>query len=347
VTVDRAGNVALGIVNPGFRSLVVNDRGARLHRIFRIEDGRQEVVVDGKLAAAFLCGRLAVGNDCGDALADEAHNPVEHRGVVRIDDRIFVPGARIEVRRRVFVSQNRPHAGNGQRLAPADRSDAGVGVGRTQELEMQQSRRRRVHRIMGATANDGACGRRGHAAAARRTGFGCFDLAHTADGIFDRAISGAAANVALQGPFEILLLRLVEARGRDDHARRAETTLESLRLQKGFLYRVQFAVPCQAFNRRDGAALDAEGWKQTGMHRLAVDHHRARPAVPGVAALLDAETAELAQQCPQALARSRLCVVALSIHQKNHDAPALLPSNSRRISSANCCVTCRRQAGDP
>ena len=42
---------------------------------------------------------------------------------------------------------------------------------------------------------------------------------------------------------------------------------------------------------------------QAGMHRLAVEPHGACAAIAGVAALLDAERALVAQERPQALAR--------------------------------------------
>ena len=58
----------------------------------------------------------------------------------------------------------------------------------------------------------------------------------------------------------------------------------------------------QAFDGGDLAAVGAEGRDQAAVHRLAVEIDGAGAAVAGVAALLDAEMAELAQEGAQALA---------------------------------------------
>ena len=52
-------------------------------------------------------------------------------------------------------------------------------------------------------------------------------------------------------------------------------------------------------------AVGAEGGDQAAMHRLAVDQHGAGAAVAGVAALLDAEVPEFAQERAQALSGAR------------------------------------------
>ena len=63
------------------------------------------------------------------------------------------------------------------------------------------------------------------------------------------------------------------------------------------------AVGREAFDGGDGVALGAEGGDEAAMHRLAVEQHGAGAAVAGVAAFLDAEMSELAQERAQALAR--------------------------------------------
>ena len=132
VAVDLAGDVTPRIMDAALRSFVVNDRGARPHRLFGIENGWQFLVFDRELAATLFGGGLAVGDHAGEALADEAHHPVQQRGVVRIDDRVLVPGGRIELRRSVFVGQDRAHARNGQSFVGADRCDARMRVRRTE-----------------------------------------------------------------------------------------------------------------------------------------------------------------------------------------------------------------------
>ena len=87
----------LRIVDAGLRTLVVKDRCARLHRCFRIEHGRKDFVVDTELAATGFGGGFALGHHGSDALADEADDPVQDRGVVGIDASILMSGARIEL----------------------------------------------------------------------------------------------------------------------------------------------------------------------------------------------------------------------------------------------------------
>ena len=103
----------------------------------------------------------------------------------------------------------------------------------------------------------------------------------------------------------------------------------------------------QALDGRHLAAFGAERRHQAAMHRLAVEIDRAGATVAGVAPLLDAEPAELAQISAQALPGRRRCreflAVDLYAHLGAHGA-APAPS-SRRISSAKCRLMCRRHAG--
>ncbi len=185
-----------GIVDARLRSFVVNDRGARLHRCLRIENGGKDLVVDDQPVAARLGRGFAIGHHGGDALTDKTHNPVQYRGVVGIDALVLVPGGRVKLCRRVFISQDRAHARNRQCAVLADRFDPRMRMRRAQQLEMQKPGRCDVHRVAGGAADNGAPGRRGNTAAACVTGFGVFGLAHPANGIFDCAVAGATTNVA-------------------------------------------------------------------------------------------------------------------------------------------------------
>ena len=48
--------------------------------------------------------------------------------------------------------------------------------------------------------------------------------------------------IALERGRKIATLRLIEARGRHDHARRAESALKALSIEEGLLHRVQAAI---------------------------------------------------------------------------------------------------------
>ena len=281
------------------------DGRAVFHRLVGIEHRRQNFVFHRDAAAAFLGRRLAVGDDGGDALADEAHDLVEHQGVVGIDGALLVPRGREGDRRRVFMRQHRMHAGHGQRLVFVDRADARVRVRRAQKFHVKQAVDRDIEREARLAGDHIGPGRRRHAVADRFAGRGILDVAHAADRVRDRAIAGAAADIALQRAAEVRPLRLVERRRGHDHAGGAEAALEALRVEEGALHRVQFAGFAETFDGRDVAALGAERRNEATVHRLAVDEHGAGAAVAGIAALLDAEPAELAQEGAQTLAGRR------------------------------------------
>src|SRR5258705_552146 len=105
------------------------------------------------------------------------------------------------------------------------------------------------------------------------------------------------------------------------------------------------AVRRKAFDRRHGVTVGAEGRDQATMHRLAVDQHGAGAAVAGVAALLDAEMAEFAQERAQALAGLRRLRKLPAVDLERH--AGAVPCNSTRISSASRSVICLRHAGLP
>ncbi len=57
--------------------------------------------------------------------------------------------------------------------------------------------------------------------------------------IADRPVAGAAAEIALERRRQILPLRLIQRGGGHDHARRAETALETLRVVERRLHRME------------------------------------------------------------------------------------------------------------
>src|ERR1700728_2512650 len=95
-------------------------------------------------------------------------------------------------------------------------------VWRTQKFQMQQSFQRDIKRVTGGATDDGARRRRSYIAAAGCARFGRLDSGKAFDSALDRTIARATANITLQRPRQILLLRLIQARRSDDHTRRAE-----------------------------------------------------------------------------------------------------------------------------
>src|SRR6476659_2389949 len=111
--------------------------------------------------------------------------------------------------------------------------------------------------------------------------------AHLTGGVQDRLddvlVPRAPAEVPLEGLADLRLRRrrvlLQVAGGRHQHARRAVAALESVVAMERILERVQGPVrPGQRLDRRDLAAVRLDGEERAGLHRLAVEVHRARAA---------------------------------------------------------------------
>ena len=180
-----------------------------------------------------------------------------------------------------------------------------MGMRRAQNLQVQQPLDRQIHRVARLAGHDGVGERIGQAGAAGLAGHVRLDVACAMQRVVDRPIAGAAAEVALQRVRQIGLLRVGQRHRRHDHAGGAEAALEGLRIVKRLLHRMQFAVRGQPLDRGDLATFASERRHQTGMEGLAVDMHGAGAAIAGVAALLDAEHIEIAQEGAQALAGRR------------------------------------------
>src|SRR5918997_1965193 len=116
-------------------------------------------------------------------------------------------------------------------------------------------------------------------------------------GLDDVLVAGAAAEVALQVLPDLLLrgvrVLLEEADGGHDHARRAVTALQPVRLVEGPLHRVPLAVLGDPLHGRDLAPVGLHRQYGTRLDGLAVHQHRAGSAVGGVAAGVHAPDPEV------------------------------------------------------
>ena len=189
-------------------------------------------------------------------------------------------------------------------MAP-DTENSRMRMRRSQHLEVQQPLHRNVHRVAGLPCDD----RLGEGVTkVRPTGMaGDVLLDGTLAGkrIGDGAISGTAAKITLERVRQVGALIGIQYSGSHDHAGGAEAALECLRIQEGLLHRVQRAVLRQPFDCGDIVPGGAECGRQTGMHRRPVEPDRAGATIAGIAALLHAEAAMLAQKGAQTLARFR------------------------------------------
>ncbi len=192
---------------------------------------------------------------------------------------------------------------------------------------MQQAIDRDVHRVARLPGEDRIGERVGQAGAEGLARDVFLDVDPAVQGVVDRAVAGAATEIALQRMRQVGLVRLIEGRRGHDHAGGAVAALEGLRVMEGFLDRMKPAIARQALDGRDLAALGAKRRHQTRMERLVVDMDRAGAAVAGVAALLDAEHLEVAQEGAQALAGLRLGRTKMAVHfERDHASSARICS---------------------
>ncbi|MGY4503057.1 hypothetical protein ACVWYH_007014 [Bradyrhizobium sp. GM24.11] len=324
----------------------MNERSARRHRLFGIDQRRQDLVVDLQPSASLLGSAFTLGDHGCDLLADEAHDVIEDAGVLGVHPVLLVPCRREQHRGRILMRQDRVHAGYGHRRRSVDRDDPGMRMRRAQQLDVQQAVDLRVERVARRAADDVRARGRRQAAAEGIAGLdACLDIGLAVDRILDRAIAGAAADISLQRSAEVGALRLVQRGAGHDHAGGAEAALKSLRVQEGLLHRVRAVFAAKTFDRRDRVPLCAKRRDQATMHRLAVEQHGAGAAVAGVTAFFHPEMAKLAQERAQALADARRLRKIRAIDLEAHGGVA--PRSSARISSASRSVMCLRQSGLP
>src|SRR5262249_49152690 len=174
---------------------------------------------------------------------------------------------------------------------------------------------------------------------------------HLGGGVLDRLddvlIAGAPAQVAGDAEADLLLARvrvlLQQAVRAHDHAGRAEAALKPVHLAKAFLQGGQRAVGSgHAFDRQDLGAIGLDGEHGAGLHRLAVEVHRAGAAMAGLAADMRAGQVELlAQEMDQQRARfdeglDRLAVDLERDLRLRHDR---LPQRARDLARASARAT--------
>ena len=198
---------------------------------------------------------------------------------------------------------------------------------------MQGALHNHVHRVAGFPGDDALAERVGEARPHRGPGGVRRGVADAADRVDDGPVAGATTEISFQRVRQVLALRLGERSRRHDHAGGAEPALEGLRVDERLLDGMQRTVVRQTLDGDDRVVLGAEGGDQAGVHRLSVEPDRAGAAVPLVAALLDAQTAEVAQEGAQALAGRRLAADGSAVEREVHAAYSPRAS-SARISSA-------------
>ena len=116
-------------------------------------------------------------------------------------------------------------------------------------------------------------------------------------------------------------------------------------LDERFLHRMQSPAGGQARGGGDVSTRHPRRGDDARVHGLAVEQHRARAAIAGVAALLDLEVPCLAQQRAKALTRAGAGVDLVAVDPELHVADPAISSDLN--SSASTMLTARRQSAGP
>jgi hypothetical protein len=135
----------------------------------------------------------------------------------------------------------------------------------------------------------------------------------------DVLVSGASTQIARYSPPYFLLARpripFQERASRHDHPRRAEPALKPVLFLKSFLQRMEFTIIGHAFDGSNLATIRLHGKYGTGLHGPAIQKHRARTAVGGVAAnMRSGERQEVTDEVDQEKPRLYLCIMVPAVH---------------------------------
>src|SRR4051794_24305050 len=166
------------------------------------------------------------------------------------------------------------------------------------------------------------------------------------DGFDDIHVARTTAQVAADPAPNLGLARVGVAgqkggRGHD-HPWRAEATLQSVLLPEALLERIQLAVLLDAFDRLDPRAVDLRGQGGARLDGVAVEQHRARAAVRGVAADMSArQTERFADEVHQQQARFDVFVLVPAV---NGDRDSQAPRRLGGLAEHQCPPRARSRA---
>src|ERR1043165_9163682 len=139
------------------------------------------------------------------------------------------------------------------------------------------------------------------------------------DGLVDRGVSGAAAQVAADGLRDLIAcwaaVAVKERLRREEHPWRAVAALCGALLGERGLQRMQIRAAREALDRGDVRIAELLWEREARQHRHAVDEHRARAALAELAAVLRAgEVQLLAQHLEQRVMRLGRDALDLTVH---------------------------------
>ncbi len=335
------------------RILRMQGAGARRQRRVHVVERRRRPPLDRHVLVRDGRDGVGVADERRHRLAAKAHEAFrQHRLVLDVG----VDSESVAAR-HVAVGEDAHEAGE-PGLEAGERTDRefGAHVGRAHDAEPQGVGGRGVGaEALGAVelgqpidfrqpGADRATRRR-----RRRIGLGP-RIEHRLD---DLAVAGAAAQHAAQRVHHRRLVRRRVAPqqigGRHQHARRADAALRRAVAMKGPLQGRRLAVPGEALDRGYAAPAHLPQRHHAGAHLRAVQQHRARAAVAGVAADLGSRQSQvLAQDIGEPADRRRLHGhrtpvhdewdrLDARLHRPASNRPPTWPSARRsRVSAASC-----------
>ena len=306
--------------------VVVEHRRVGVLRLARVDERRQRLVVDLDELGRVARELARLGDDRDDRLADVAHLADREREVLDVRARRARDlEERIGERRDLLAGQRPVDAVDRLGRRDVDARDVRVRVRAAHEVEVAHPvpldvvdedalalQEALVLLALDALAAPALL----HLDRCRRERR-LAHLGHFATdlhGFDDVPVAGAAADVALQRLLDLVLGRarvLAQQRGRaHQHPRRAVAALERVVLVERLLQRRQLAVLAEPLDGLDARAVRLDGEQHAALHEHAVEDHRARAAVAGVAADVAAGQVEVvAQEMDEELARLDVALV--------------------------------------
>ena len=131
------------VVVPVASVILVDQRRARLERLFDVEDRGQGLVVDANGGAGGACGRLALGNHRGHRLAPVAHLVEGERRLV-VGPEPEENEKSVHSLGHILESEDAHHARHARRRGGIHRTYPRMVVGAARELHLQHPRHRMV-----------------------------------------------------------------------------------------------------------------------------------------------------------------------------------------------------------
>ena len=155
----------------------------------------------------------------------------------------------VQFARDIFPGKNRTDPLNRHRSRFIYRSDARMGVRRSEQFEVQHPLDVDIERVSRLAGYNVVRGRRQNALPQRGTGWRFLGYLGASNSVLDAVIASASAKIPLHHAREFQPVLFIEAGNRHYRTRGAETALKARCIHEGLLYGVEFAILGKSFDR--------------------------------------------------------------------------------------------------